>query len=237
MEYDIHSPSIEAGRKLVGKALEGHSIVFAVGNRFTLTSLSFTPLAQRACVGAFTTSNEVLENLSRKPTLLICSEWLEQGDGISLIQKAKSQLPELKALIFLDRDNSEVISDSCDAGADGICITSQLGSGQFAVAIETILRGGVYLPHELKTNIQKDEPRGVKKLEMLSDLTDKEIETLTLLCQGKSNNEISQSMFTSLPTTKSHVSNILSKFEQYGVSSRTGAVVLAVKNSLVDFDL
>ena len=63
-----------------------------------------------------------------------------------------------------------------------------------------------------------------------ADLTDREREILALMVEGKSNSEISKSIFITQATVKYHVSNILSKL---GVGSRTEAVVLAIKNNLV----
>ena len=63
-----------------------------------------------------------------------------------------------------------------------------------------------------------------------SDITDRELEILALMVEGKSNNEIAESIVISMSTVKFHVSNILSKL---GVSSRTEAVALALKHNLV----
>jgi NarL family two-component system response regulator LiaR len=63
-----------------------------------------------------------------------------------------------------------------------------------------------------------------------TDLTDREHEILALMVEGKSNSEISESIFITQATVKYHVSNILSKL---GVTSRTEAVVIAIKNNLV----
>ena len=61
-------------------------------------------------------------------------------------------------------------------------------------------------------------------------LTDREMEVLLLIAQGKSNQEIADELFIALKTVKTHVSNILSKLE---VQDRTQAVVYAFQNGLV----
>lgn len=61
-------------------------------------------------------------------------------------------------------------------------------------------------------------------------LTKREREVLTLISEGKTNQDIAETLFISLKTVKSHVSNILSKL---GVEDRTQAAVFALKNHLV----
>lgn len=61
-------------------------------------------------------------------------------------------------------------------------------------------------------------------------LTDREIEVLKLVGQGKSNKEIALALFISVNTVKVHVSNI---FQKTGVSSRTEATLYAIEKGLI----
>ena len=61
-------------------------------------------------------------------------------------------------------------------------------------------------------------------------LTEREMDVLRLLAQGASNRMIADALVVSLPTVKSHVSHILSKFH---ASSRGEAVALARNQQLI----
>lgn len=61
-------------------------------------------------------------------------------------------------------------------------------------------------------------------------LTNREIEVLGLIAQGLTNNEISNELFISSHTVKSHMINI---FNKLNVSDRTQAAVLAVRSHLI----
>ena len=62
------------------------------------------------------------------------------------------------------------------------------------------------------------------------DLTEREYQVLSLMVEGLNNTQIAGRLTVSPSTIKSHVSNILAKL---GVSSRTEAVTLALRNGLV----
>ncbi len=62
------------------------------------------------------------------------------------------------------------------------------------------------------------------------DLSDREIEVLRLIANGKDNAEIAQELFISPKTVKNHISNILMKLQ---IDNRIQAAVYAVRSGLV----
>jgi len=63
------------------------------------------------------------------------------------------------------------------------------------------------------------------------DLTERELDVLRLIAQGKSNKEIADDLILSEKTVKTHVSNILQKLH---LSDRTQAAVYALKQKIVE---
>jgi DNA-binding NarL/FixJ family response regulator len=64
-------------------------------------------------------------------------------------------------------------------------------------------------------------------------LSDREMEVLTLVVEGRSNKEIASLLGISHQTVKNHITSILRKF---GVEDRTQAVVYALKRGWVKLD-
>ena len=185
----------------------------SVGNHLTLIALSFLPAFRPSLVGCFTTEQETLNAVrDRKPTLLMVTEDLEVGYGISLVSKVKDISPDTNCLIFLNRNSPEVIEEAIGAGADAVVRIQSMteGSGDFLRAIAALGKRATFFPEDVREAI-KEDTRGVEKLEMLSELTAKEKEVLTLLCKWLSNREVAEVTVSSVPTIKTHVSNLMSK--------------------------
>ncbi len=72
--------------------------------------------------------------------------------------------------------------------------------------------------------------RKVQQETLAEPLTEREIELLRLLAQGKTNRQLAQDLHVSLSTVKTHVQRVIGKL---GVSDRTQAAVRAVELGLL----
>lgn len=83
----------------------------------------------------------------------------------------------------------------------------------------------------LREEAAREAPMGFDAPEGLTSLTRSELEILSLLAEGKSNQEIADVRVLALSTVKKHVANILNKL---GVSNRVQAVMLAKRAGWLD---
>jgi DNA-binding NarL/FixJ family response regulator len=65
------------------------------------------------------------------------------------------------------------------------------------------------------------------------DLTEREMDVLRQLANGRTNKEIAQALVISQETVKTHVGNILAKLQ---LAHRTQAVIYALKQGLISLD-
>ena len=190
----------------------------------TLGAFSLVPPITNSLVGAFSTEREALSACEKKqPDLLYLTEHLEQGYGIQLARKTKQVSPITRVLLFLHRENQEVIRDALDASIEGIAFVSSIGQGiegDFFKSLKAIANGSTYYPKEVR------EVAGFQKSLILNELSARETEVLEALCRGMSNKDIAESMFISPETVKTHVSTIISKL---GVKDRTQAVITSIR--------
>lgn len=71
------------------------------------------------------------------------------------------------------------------------------------------------------------QPQTPKQKPLHEDLTDREMDVLHRLAEGKSNQEIADELFIGIKTVKYHITNIFSKL---GVEDRTQAAIYAHKH-------
>jgi len=95
-------------------------------------------------------------------------------------------------------------------------------SHEVADAIRSVHRGGRVLPPAVAQRLAEFTPR--------IDLTDRELEVLTHMAQGKSNKEIGVALGRTEATVKVHVLHILQKLD---AADRTEAVTIGLKRGLI----
>ena len=236
-EYMRINPSdsaIQQASEACKKMLEKKRVLVCSKNRLTLTALSLAAPILQSLVGGATTEDEALQiQLESNPDLLITSEDLERGYGIRLVEKAKGHSPDLKALIFLQRETPEVVQEAMEAGADGVMFMSSIGTGDgdFIHALSTTNGGGIYYPRA----VREAATAKVKPAPILIDpLSERELEVIRCIIRGMRNAEIADSLFVSAETVKSHVSTAIHKL---GVRDRTQAAVFALTHGLIEADI
>ena len=231
MEIELQSQPLVSTVEKCGKLLCNYRIFVCMGNRLTLGSFCISPIIRPSLVGAATTENEAVDLVSRyNANLIIATEVLEEGYGIRMIERIKRQWPETICLIFLERQTSLVVTESLHSGANGVMFTSNLctGRGDFISALIAVSEGRLFYPSEVKALASL--PFEVSDLPLLDTLSQREIQVITLIANGSTNNEIAAQLSVTLETIKSHVRTSIQKL---GVRDRTELAVKALIHGLI----
>jgi DNA-binding NarL/FixJ family response regulator len=157
---------------------------------------------------------------------------------------------ETKILILSGDDSEDSVLAAFAAGADSYCL-KQTNIEQLAEAVNATHAGRLWLDPaitpiilgQLRTALAADSSSETENIVQISGLepelhqiienyplTERELEILQLIVAGKSNAEISEQLYITLGTVKTHVRNILNKLS---VSDRTQAAVRALRAGLV----
>jgi two-component system, NarL family, response regulator LiaR len=160
------------------------------------------------------------------PDVVLMDILMPVMDGIKATAAIRQSLPdtEVIALTSVLGDNSVI--DAVRAGAIGYLL-KDTDANELRRAIKAAAAGKVQLSPEVAARLMREVRTPTETRE---SLTDREIEVLKLLGQGKSNRDISQALFIGEQTVKTHVSHILDKL---GVPSRTQAALYAIRSGLV----
>jgi len=154
--------------------------------------------------------------LELRPDVILMDLVMDEMDGIESTKLILNDWPEAKIIIVTSFIDDEKVYPAIEAGAAGYLLKTSTAH-EIAEAIRATQRGERVLEPEVTTK-------------MMDRLTNREQEVLLLIAEGKSNQEIADSLFITLKTVKTHVSNILSKLE---VEDRTQATIYAFKHGLI----
>jgi two-component system, NarL family, response regulator LiaR len=165
--------------------------------------------------------------LQLKPDIILMDLVMKEMDGIEATKQIIAKWPEAKIIIVTSFLDDEKVYPALEAGATSYMLKTSKAS-EIANAVRSTFHGQSVLEPEVTGKMMK-KMRQPQNVQLHDQLTNREMEILLLMAQGKSNQEIADELFIALKTAKVHVSSILSKLE---VQDRTQAVIYAFKHSL-----
>mgnify|MGYP001132779936 CR=1 FL=1 len=161
-----------------------------------------------------------------EPDVVLMDLVMPGMDGAQATRAIREQCPDIQVIALTSFKERELVEGAMEAGAIGYLLKN-VSADELAEAIREAHAGRPTLAPEAAQALIQATRRPPK---IGFDLTERELEVLTLLAEGLSNPEIAERLVVSRSTAKFHVSSILSKL---GVSSRTEAVSVALQNNLV----
>jgi two-component system response regulator DegU len=165
------------------------------------------------------------------PQVVLMKDTLPVVDGITLTQRLKRERPHIGVIMMLTHpaDFWQAITAKADA-----YFFREVPISILDPALRTVAAGGAYLGPYVADYLLRGEGFNTLRLAAsrrtesaeLSTLSKREHEVLGLLSEGKSNDQIAQSLGLSIQTVKVHVKHILKKLK---LTDRTQAVIKALK--------
>jgi DNA-binding NarL/FixJ family response regulator len=219
----------ERGRQ-IGCLLRDARLVLCTANRVALSVFVGGAQSSSRVVGAATTAAEGFGLVERfKPTLVVVSDVLEQGDGISLVIDLKARWPSLQTVLVVSQEQRQQrIQAAIAAGCEGVLPESRLGQGAALAALHAVSGGGIYVDRQLRPAFRSVH-RGRGPLETI---TARERDVLTLVARGHSNSAIGQALHVSPETVKTHLRHVMRKLP---ARDRTHAAVLGLCWDLIEW--
>lgn len=161
-----------------------------------------------------------------QPDVILMDMVMPKMDGIAAIREIRKKFPKIQIIALTSFKEEKLIKSALEAGAIGYLL-KDVSAAILAQAIRDAYIG--------RSTLSPDVTQAMVNAAGLPpkpglDLTERECEVLSLMVEGLNNTQIAGRLTVSPSTIKSHVSNILTKL---GVSSRTEAVTLALRNGLI----
>ncbi len=163
------------------------------------------------------------------PDILIMDINLGNEDGLALTEKVKEKWPNLRVLILTMYDDPSLVNKSKVLNANGY-LTKSASSQELIEALDGIMGDHFYeSPGALTKRLNgfKKRDEFIEKMK----LTKREVEIMTLIGKGKNAEIISEQLFLSLHTVRTHKKNIMKKL---GLNSTAEMVHYAMENNLTE---
>jgi two-component system, NarL family, response regulator LiaR len=160
-----------------------------------------------------------------RPDVVLMDLLMPVMDGIAATAAIHNEMPDTEVIALTSVLESDLVIRAVKAGAIGYLL-KDTQAAELRKAIKAAAAGQVQLSPQASAYLL----RKVQAPTMSESLTEREMEVLRLLAQGKSNKDIARQLLVVEDTVKTHVRHILAKL---GVQSRTQAVLSAARLGLV----
>ena len=166
-------------------------------------------------------SREAMRLIEEHPDvdLILLDLNLPDRDGFSVLTDLRESHPAISVVVMSAQQDHDSVIKALTGGALGF-IPKSATREVILGAMQLVFSGGVYMPPRALLAQEQAPQRPVTPTDL--GLTERQMEVLTLIMQGKSNKAICRVLDLSEPTVKSHVSAILRALK---VSNRTEIVV------------
>ncbi|HET8615215.1 MAG TPA: response regulator transcription factor [Actinomycetales bacterium] len=179
-------------------------------------------------VGEASTGQQALEAVEQhRPDVLLLDVRMPGGDGLDVLPEVAAQT---RVLMLTQTDDDDTIVDALRRGAVGYLVYGQFDPTSLAVAVLGAARGEAALSPVAGRAVQRSLMRPVP-VEPLADdparhvpwaqLSEREVEVMTLVAAGLTNTEIATRLFLSVKTVKNHLNRI---FPKLMVTTRSQAI-------------
>ncbi|CAB4667519.1 MAG: response regulator [Actinobacteria bacterium] len=174
-------------------------------------------------VGEAASKHEAFAQIAHKnPQVIIVDLRLPDGSGLEIVTWAREISPTLGIVVLTLQDEDSFLLAALQAGASAFVVKSAPLSDVIAAVSHSFLSPSSFTAKGLGSAIKRRK-EGFK-------VTNRELQVLALLPQGKSSALIAQELFISETTVKTHLASI---YRKLNVANRTEAVVIALKHGLV----
>jgi len=179
--------------------------------------------------GAYLNCLHVEENTKiNNPDVIIMDINMPGINGVEGVRRAKKVSPKTQILMYTVIEDNKLIFEALCAGANGYLL-KKTPPQRLLDAVRDVNNGGVPLSSSIARSVLRTFDKHTKTSRQFN-LSDREVEVLTLLSNGKSYKQIANELYISIDTVRKHLQNIYTKLH---VNCGAEAVAKALRNNII----
>lgn len=166
------------------------------------------------------------------PDIILLDMKMPLMDGLDVLKKIKEKKNKIKVIMLTVENDSRVIRDAINIGADGYVLKESAGH-EIVNAINIVNCGDKYIDKTLVSllfsSLSKDKK---EESNIFDELSNRELEILYYISKGYSNKEIGDTLYISEKTVKNYATRLFRKID---VSDRVHATIFAIDNEIDEY--
>lgn len=184
-------------------------------------------------VGEAGKGTEAIELIKKlKPNLVLLDITMPDGSGFDVLDRLTKDFPEVRVIVLTVHEAGEYAIRALREGAAGF-LPKSAASTELEQAIQTVIRGEVYISPETSRKTLLEYGKGATKRELLATLSPRQREVLRLIAEGRTTKQIAQELEISVKTVESHRAQLMERLDIHDVA---GLVRYAITVGLIQVE-
>jgi len=159
----------------------------------------------------------------KKPDIMILDIGMPELNGIAAARRIIEDFKNIKILALSMHSDHHFVTEMLEAGASGYMLKDSAFT-ELTSAIRTIMAGGLFISPRLAGNVLDAFAHASKpnrKTRQRVELSEREMEILQMISEGKSSKEVAGTLNISIKTVETHRQHIMQKIGIHNVAALT----------------
>lgn len=167
-----------------------------------------------------------------QPNLVLLDITMPDGNGFDVLGHVAKKFPAIRVIVLTVHEAGEYAIRALREGATGF-LPKSAASTELEQAIQTVMKGDVYISPETSRKTLIDIRKGLSKRDQLATLSPRQREVLQLIAEGKTTKQIAQLLDISVKTVETHRAQLMERLNIHDVA---GLVRYAILVGLIEVE-